>query len=329
MFDFKKYLWTILILIILASFTIFFSHSRVYFYTPEFNNQNQQNQREENYSYNLEIPPHINLTDFYQTYGERLLGDENITIISREQWGADNNYANPQFINNLCQEIKCSLKEYDPENSFSNEEYLRARSLLINYRNNFEKFNDLFLQTKRKENGVNYQYLPVEEIVIHHTAGKLTKSLEESIQEIQRIYLLHAIQRRWRDIGYHFLIDSQGRIFEGSLGGKYSVGAHTYYHNDGTISIALMGDFRENHNQMTEEMRDSLIKLILYLKKEYKWNFSNKEFYLKKPDLSGREWSDKFIKGHKELDIRLVQTSCPGIKPQKLRDLIYPFLFSY
>lgn len=325
MFNFKRLFWFCFLLIILSSFAIFLTRFRSYSLTLTFESQDQ----EEKFSNNLlDLPPHINLNDFYQTYGERLLGDENIKIISREEWGADNNYANPFFINELCQKIKCSLKEYDPENSFSEEEYLKARSLTINYRNNFERFNDLFLQTKRKENGINYQYLPVEEIIIHHTAGKFTTDLEESIKEVQRIYILHAIKRRWRDIGYHFLIDGKGRIFEGSLGGKYSIGSHTYYHNDGTIGIALMGDFRPNHDQMTEEMKEALIKLILYLKKEYKWNFDKKEFYLKKPDLSGREWSNEFIKGHKELDIRKNPTSCPGIEPDKLREMIYPYLFS-
>lgn len=326
MLNFKKLLWIVFLLIILASFAVFLSPFKNYSYISK-NNQTVELQEKSSNNF-LDIPSHINLNDFYKSYGKRLLGDDNLKIISREEWGADNNYANPLFINELCKQIKCSLKEYDPEDSFSKEEYLKARSLMINYRNNFERFNDLFLQTKRKENGINYQYLPVEEIVIHHTAGKFTLELEESIKEIQRIYLLHAIQRRWRDIGYHFLIDGAGRIFEGSLGGKYSVGAHTYYHNDGTIGIALMGDFRYNHDQITNEMKESLIQLILYLKREYNWNFDQQEFYLKKPDLSGREWSNKFIKGHKELDIRLIPTSCPGIDPDKLREMIYPFLFS-
>lgn len=314
-------------LLLIASFLIYFANFKP-LKIENLNNFNFTNE-DLNFSFsNIQIPPHINLLDFYSTYGERLLGDENIKIISREEWGANNNYANPLFINELCKTMNCSLKEYDPEDSFSQEEYFKAKSLMINYLTNFEKYNDLFLQTKRKENGVNYRYLPVEEIVIHHTAGKFTLELEDSIKEVQRIYLLHSILRRWRDIGYHYLIDGKGRIFEGTLGGKYSVGAHTYYHNDGTIGIALMGDFRKGHDKITKEMLDSLIKLILYLKKEYKWNLEKRVFLLKTPDLSKREWSDKFIKGHNELDIRKNPTSCPGVSPQQLRELIYPYLFS-
>jgi len=277
---------------------------------------------------NIEIPPHINLEDFYKTYGERLLGNDKIKIISREEWGANNSYSNPDFITSYCQKHYCSSQEYDPEDSFTPAEYLKARELMINYKNYFQQYDDLFLQTKRKNNGVNYHYLPVEEIVIHHTAGKYTKTLEESKKEIQRIYLLHAVRRRWRDIGYHYLIDSQGRIFEGTLGGKYSIGAHTYYHNRGTVAIALMGDFRPGHDKLTPKMTESLIKLIQYLVQEYRWNLNNHLFYLRKPDLSGREWSAKIIKGHKELDLRNPPTECPGINPEELRKLIFPQIFT-
>jgi len=328
MFTFKKYLYIFIILTVLASFALFFSSLKSNDAISRLSPKNPSSSDKLNQQLSSsQIPLHINLADFYQTYGQKLLGNDDLKIISRDEWGADNNFANPDYINNLCQKITCSLDEYDPENTFSEEEYLKARGLLINYQNNFQNYNNLFLQTQQKENGIDYEYLPVEEIIIHHTAGKFTLDLDESIKEIQRIYLLHAIQRRWRDIGYHFLIDGKGRIFEGNLGGKYSVGAHTYYHNEGSIGIALMGDFRKGHNVLTKEMKDSLIKLILYLKKEYKWDFSNKEFYLKKKDLSGREWSDKFIKGHKELDIHLIPTACPGIEPQKLREMIYPYLF--
>lgn len=323
--SFKKLTITIFALILLASFIL--NQSKKNSLNNYLIEENIEKNEKINSNEKLLIPPHINLFDFYQTYGERLLGDENIKIISREEWGADNRYSDPSYINELCKNIKCSLKEYDPEDSFSYEDILQLKSLIINYKNNFQKYSDLFLQTKRKENNVNYQYLPVEEIIIHHTAGKFTLDYEDSIKEIQRIYLLHAVQRRWRDIGYHFLIDGKGRIFEGTLGGKYSIGAHTYYHNEGTIGIALMGDFRKGHDELTQEMIDSLINLILYLKKEYKWDLSKKEFYLKKSDLSSREWSPNFIKGHKELDVRLIKTKCPGIEPETLRKLIYPYIF--
>ncbi|NMB92028.1 MAG: N-acetylmuramoyl-L-alanine amidase [Parcubacteria group bacterium] len=266
----------------------------------------------------LTIPKHINLFDFYKTYGQRLLGNENLKIINREEWGVNNN---------IYQTENCSLNNYDVENNFSPLEKIKAQILINNYQRNFQDYDAMFLQTKTLTNQVTYEYLPIEEIVIHHTAGKFTTDFEESKKELQRIYNLHLI-RGYQDIGYHFLIDGAGRIYEGSLGGKYSVGAHTYYHNKGTIAIALMGDFRSGHDVFTPEMENSLINLIQYLIQEYHFDTSSKAFYLRKPDFSGREWSNNLIKGHQELDIvPNTPTSCPGINPQTLRNKIYPFIF--
>lgn len=274
----------------------------------------------------IEIPPHINLTNFYKTYGQRMLGNDQINIISREEWGADNRYSDLQFIEDFCQKHYCYEDRYNPEDTFSKKEYWRSRELLINYKQNFELYDNFFLQSLKKENDFVYYYLPVEEIIIHHTAGKFTTNFEESKKELQRIHLMTAVQRKWRDIGYHYLIDGAGRIYEGSLGGKYSVGVHTYGHNRGTVSIALMGDFRSGHDKLTESMKKSLINLIKYIIKEYQLDISQKEFYLRKSDLSGREMTKNLIKGHKELDLREKPTECPGLDPEYLRNIIYSSL---
>jgi hypothetical protein len=276
----------------------------------------------------IEIPQHINLTNFYRTYGQRMLGndDAGINIISREEWGADNRYSNPQFIENFCKKNYCYEDRYNPEDTFSEKEYWRSLELLINYNQNFKSYDNLFLQSIKKENGFVYDYLPVEEIVVHHTAGKFTTNFEESKKELRKIYLMTAVQRKWRDIGYHYLIDGAGRIYEGSLGGKYSVGIHAYGHNKGTIGISLMGDFRPGHDKLTKATEEAFINLIKYLIIEYELDINQEEFYLRKPDLSGREMNKNIIKGHMELDIREEPTECPGVDPEYLRELIYPSL---
>ncbi len=275
---------------------------------------------------NIEIPQHINLTNFYRTYGQRMLGNENIKIISREEWGADNRYSDPQFIEDFCQKNYCYEDRYNPEDTFSEKEYWRSLELLINYNQNFKSYDNFFLQSLKKENGFVYYYLPVEEIVVHHTAGKFTTNFEESKKELRKIHLMTAAQRKWRDIGYHYLIDGNGRIYEGSLGGKYSVGIHAYGHNKGTVSISLMGDFRPDHDKLTKAMEKAFINLVEYLITEYELDINQEEFYLRKPNLSGREMNKNIIKGHMELDIREEPTECPGIDPEYLRGLIYPSL---
>ena len=276
----------------------------------------------------FDIPQHINLVDFYQTYGQRLSGNEQVTIISREQWEADNRYADLNFITEFCQNNFCYSKGYDAEDNFSQQEYLLAKELSINYQENFQLIDSFFAQSQEKENHLRYYYLPIEEIIIHHTAGNLTFDFEDSKKELQRIYLMQAVQRKWQDIGYHYLIDGAGRIYEGNLGGKYAIGVHTYGHNNATLSISLMGDFRSGHAVFNASMQKSLINLIKYLVNEYQLDLSKKEFYLRKINLASRELSNNIIKGHQEVDLKQIPTECPGIDPQYLRDLIYPYLFT-
>ncbi len=275
----------------------------------------------------FDIPLHINLTNFYKSYGQRLLGNDKIRIISREQWKADNRYADMNFIEKYCEDNFCYSEVYDAEDSFSQQEYWTAKELALNYKQNFKLTDSFFLQSQEKENKLKYHYLPVEEIIIHHTAGSFTLEFEDSKKEIQRIYLIQAVQRKWQDIGYHYLIDGAGRIFEGNLGGKYTIGIHTYGHNNATLSIALMGDFRPGHNEFNNAMQASLINLIQYLTEEYQFDLSKQEFSLRKIDLAGREKTENFIKGHQEVDLKQEPTECPGVDPEYLRNLIYPYLF--
>ncbi len=268
------------------------------------------------------IPPHIDIFDFYATYGKRLLGDENIKIFSREEWGveeAENIFQKRKIFNNI--------QNNSPEDKLELKDYWRLKEIILNYQKNFSDYDDFFLKSLKKENGVLYQYVPVEEIIIHHTGGPITFNFEDSKREIQKIYLTHKYYFGWSDIGYHFLIDAKGNIFEGSLGGKYSVGAHTFYHNKANIAIALIGDFREGHDKITPEMFQALVRLIKYLIKEYHFDLSERVFYLRKADFSSREYTDKFIKGHKELDFKEEPTQCPGIDPSVLREMLYPFIF--
>jgi hypothetical protein len=49
----------------------------------------------------------------------------------------------------------------------------------------------------------------------------------------------------WRDIGYNFLVDKCGRIYEGRAGGVAEpvLGAHTLGFNSNSMGIAVLGTF--------------------------------------------------------------------------------------
>lgn len=85
--------------------------------------------------------------------------------------------------------------------------------------------------------------------VIHHTAGTNNYSAPQAPSIVRGIYHYHAVTRGWGDIGYNFLIDKYGKIYEGRSGslhspaGRMPQGAHASGFNSGTIGLSAMGDF--------------------------------------------------------------------------------------
>ena len=73
----------------------------------------------------------------------------------------------------------------------------------------------------------------------HHTAGRRPVALEESLAEVRFIQEYHQDGRGFDDIGYQFLIDAEGRIFQGRP--ETVVGAHVKGFNTGNVGISFMG----------------------------------------------------------------------------------------
>ncbi|MDD5739686.1 MAG: peptidoglycan recognition family protein, partial [Candidatus Peribacteraceae bacterium] len=83
----------------------------------------------------------------------------------------------------------------------------------------------------------------VKMIVVHHTAQTLRDDPRTPLERMRALYLYHAKTLGWGDIGYHFIIDEDGTIYEGRAGGDNVIGGHAYCANVGTIGVALMGNF--------------------------------------------------------------------------------------
>lgn len=86
-------------------------------------------------------------------------------------------------------------------------------------------------------------YEPVKKIIVHHTAT--TNDPQDPAAVVRAIYRYHAVTLGWGDIGYNFLIDQNGRVYEGRAGGRGVVGAHALRYNRGSIGVALIGTFQE------------------------------------------------------------------------------------
>ncbi len=80
---------------------------------------------------------------------------------------------------------------------------------------------------------------------IHHTVGTNDYTAAQVPALIRGIYTYHAVSRGWGDIGYNFLVDKFGRVWQGRAGAvdRAIIGAHTQGINDEVFAVSFMGNF--------------------------------------------------------------------------------------
>lgn len=138
----------------------------------------------------------------------------------------------------------------------------------------------------------------ISKIIIHHTAT--SKNLDNPRQAIRDIYYWHAMSRGWGDIGYNYIIDQQGNIYEGRYGGDGVVGAHAGPANVGSIGIAVLGNYEEN--EVPEPVTSSLTTLIKAKASKYGIDTMGTSMF--------RGENSPNLLGHRDV----MSTSCPGDK---------------
>ena len=138
----------------------------------------------------------------------------------------------------------------------------------------------------------------VKLLVVHHTAIAIGGDERPPVERIRALYQFHAENRGWGDIGYHYLIDEEGQIYQGRAGGDTVVGGHAYCNNIGTIGVAMLGNF--DVEQPTQEQIKALQWLLDDLARTYDIDLQ------KKATFHGKQLQP--IVGHRAL----VMTDCPG-----------------
>ena len=141
-------------------------------------------------------------------------------------------------------------------------------------------------------------------ITFHHAAGFGATTLEEGLRQVKNIQDFHQNGRGWSDIGYQFVMDMSGRLYQGRPfmsntvpfedGPPLAQGAHVGGFNTGNIGVSVLGCYHppEGSNcrgEMTPAALDSLLTMFSYLVERYGVSLPN-------------------IKGHRDFSA----TACPG-----------------
>lgn len=83
------------------------------------------------------------------------------------------------------------------------------------------------------------QYATVQHALVHHSE---TPNNDDPLQEMRSIYYFHAVTRGWGDIGYNYLVDKYGNVYEGRVGGQNVIGNHSLAYNVGAAGVCLIGN---------------------------------------------------------------------------------------
>ncbi|MEU0161527.1 N-acetylmuramoyl-L-alanine amidase [Streptomyces sp. NPDC006261] len=83
----------------------------------------------------------------------------------------------------------------------------------------------------------------VKAVFVHHTAQTNSYSCADSAAIVRGLHTYHVKSNGWKDLGYNFVVDKCGTVFEGRKGGvdRAVMGAHTYGFNRDTTGIAVIG----------------------------------------------------------------------------------------
>jgi hypothetical protein len=151
----------------------------------------------------------------------------------------------------------------------------------------------------------------VRMVFVHHTDTPNGYAPGDVPAIIRSIYTYHVRSNGWNDIGYNFLVDAYGRVYEGRGGGidRPVIGAHTEGFNTGSVGIAVIGN--GSLAPLTEATRAALVNLIAW-----RLDVAHVDPLGHAPMISGG--SDRFAAG-KSVSLRVVSghrdanaTDCPG-----------------
>lgn len=101
-----------------------------------------------------------------------------------------------------------------------------------------------------------------ERITLHHS-GVLWKEGDDAFKKIKALQSWGQREKHWPDLPYHFLIDPEGRVFEGREL-RYRPESNTDYELRGVVNVHLWGDFEQQ--SVTLAQLRATVELLAWLR---------------------------------------------------------------
>ncbi len=156
-------------------------------------------------------------------------------------------------------------------------------------------------------------YYPASHMIVHHTVSANYGPDYDWAAVVRAIWSYHTYTRGWGDIGYNYLIDVNGIIYEGYLNEDYEnldvKGIHASGANRGSMGVGLLGTFTAPDYSTpgiapSEPMKASLVNLLSWKAEQRGINVYDASDSL--PDIS---WGLPTLMGHRDV---YGTTECPG-----------------
>ncbi len=150
--------------------------------------------------------------------------------------------------------------------------------------------------------------------VVHHTAGSNSyTTVAQAMQQIRNDQAYHIDGRGWCDIGYNFLVDKWGNVYEGraNSGTQPVIGVHAGGFNTATVGISMLGDY--STVTPSTQTQESVAQVIAWRLSQYHrdptstvgyttWGGENSRY------AAGTRLDLRVVVGHRDT----AYTACPG-----------------
>ncbi len=144
------------------------------------------------------------------------------------------------------------------------------------------------------------EYQASQKVVIHHSVTMNNDPNPPAT--VRAIYYYHAVTLGWGDVGYNYLVDWHGNIYEGRYGGTDVVAGHAYSYNYGSVGICGMGTYGNTSDsvQPSADLLDALTELSAWECSRSLINPNETSFFVDRVTEN--------IAGHRDYNA----TACPG-----------------